>query len=165
MSTRSRIAVMQETGEIRSIYCHYDGSPKSNGQTLLTYYNTEGQANELINLGNLSSLHENLNPLPEAPARFANSKGLYPILTRHTFDRPQANVTTAYHRDRKSKLIISEYLSLKQYMTNEDFEDYNYLWMSGAWHVKDGEKWLLLTQDIVANGIPSERKTVETDAF
>lgn len=54
MGTRSRIGVMH--GDlVKSVYCHWDGYLAHNGKILQEYYNS-AQANELVALGDLSSL-------------------------------------------------------------------------------------------------------------
>jgi hypothetical protein len=57
MSTRSRIGISQEDGSVKSIYCHYDGYPEGVGQTLMQNYTSPVEVMELINKGDLSSLH------------------------------------------------------------------------------------------------------------
>ena len=54
MGTRSRIGVMH--GDIvKSVYCHWDGYLAYNGKILQEHYNS-AKANELVSLGDLSSL-------------------------------------------------------------------------------------------------------------
>lgn len=80
MSTRSYI------GNYRGyIYCHWDGYPEHNGEILKKYYKDPKKVDELISLGDISSLAENINPDPSKP---------------HNFDNDQENVVVAYHRDR-----------------------------------------------------------------
>lgn len=59
MATRSRIGIQFKTGEIVSVYCHWDGYPEHNGRVLRTHYNTEEQVRELIDGGDLSALRTN----------------------------------------------------------------------------------------------------------
>ena len=60
MSTRSRIAIAEknEAGVInyRSIYVHFDG--KDIHKTLTQHYNTEEDAKRIVDLGDLSAIHE-----------------------------------------------------------------------------------------------------------
>ena len=54
MGTRSRIGVMH--GDlVKSVYCHWDGYLEHNGAILQEHYNSV-KANELVSLGDLSSL-------------------------------------------------------------------------------------------------------------
>lgn len=61
MSTRSRIGIIREKPEggtpiVESIYCHFDGYPEGVGQMLLDNWTDEAKVNELIGLGDISSL-------------------------------------------------------------------------------------------------------------
>ena len=56
MATRSRIAIENQDGSVTSVYCHWDGYIKSNGVILNENYNTKDKVEELIALGDLSSL-------------------------------------------------------------------------------------------------------------
>ena len=67
------------------IYCHWDDSPKNNGEILKKYYKDSKKVDELISLGNISVLGKELYPDPNKT---------------HNFDNPQEGVTVAYHRDR-----------------------------------------------------------------
>ena len=115
MSTRSTISIQTPKGNIRSIYCHYDGYLSHVGALLHTYYNTDEKVNALIDLGSLSSLCEKLTPDPTSP---------------HSFDAPQEDVTIAYHRDRGEELHIDRPVSIHSI----DSQEYNYIFKDGAWH-------------------------------
>ncbi len=60
MSTRSRIGIIRDSGDsnpvVESIYCHFDGYPEGVGQMLLDHWTDEDKINDLIELGDLSSL-------------------------------------------------------------------------------------------------------------
>lgn len=58
MSTRSRIGIENEDGTIRSIYCHFDGYPEGVGKELMEHYTDPKKINELLDLGDISSLGE-----------------------------------------------------------------------------------------------------------
>ena len=58
MATRSRIAIENQDGTITSIYCHWDGGIGTNGERLSQNYTTKELVNELIALGDISSLGE-----------------------------------------------------------------------------------------------------------
>jgi hypothetical protein len=152
MSTRSTISVLQKDNSVKSIYCHWDGYLSGAGETLLTYYNSYEKANQLIALGNLSSLYENLNPLPEAPEAFPKSD-ITEILTTHSYDRPQRGVTMAYHRDRKEKFEQEVHSSLEEFNRDNDFQCYNYLFKDRQWYVMSeeikGREWVELTFEMI----------------
>jgi len=56
MSTRSRIGMVMPDGKIKSIYCHWDGYPEGVGVKLEKYYKNPKQIEELMELGDISSL-------------------------------------------------------------------------------------------------------------
>lgn len=56
MSTNSNIGIRYENGKIDSIYCHWDGYPEYNGRILNESYNKLEKVQELIELGDISSL-------------------------------------------------------------------------------------------------------------
>lgn len=59
MSTNATIIVQRQgMNEYASIYTHYDGYPSHHGKILLENYDTYEKVSELIQLGQLSSLHE-----------------------------------------------------------------------------------------------------------
>ena len=60
MATRSRIAIENQDGSVTSVYCHWDGYIKTNGVILNENYTTKDKVEELIALGNLSSLDETI---------------------------------------------------------------------------------------------------------
>lgn len=56
MSTRSTIAMLQEDGSIKSIYCHFDGYPNGVGLRLKTHFMDPTKIEQLLSLGDLSVL-------------------------------------------------------------------------------------------------------------
>ena len=118
MATRSNIAYRTPEGTIRSVYCHWDGYPAHNGEMLRRYYTDQTKIQQLIELGSLSSLNENIAP-----------KG------KHNFDKAEEGVVVAYHRDRGEDLYISEYADIPSWI--DDMEEYAYLWNGREWLVND----------------------------
>lgn len=77
MSTRSCIAVQVSDGTFRAIYCHSDGYPSYNGAMLIQHYTERAKVEELVSLGDLSVLDENIgtqfdfnDKRPEGSCRF-----------------------------------------------------------------------------------------------
>ena len=56
MGTRSNIIYEEPSGEVLSMYCHYDGYPDNNGRILLDQYNSAKKAKALIEIGYARSL-------------------------------------------------------------------------------------------------------------
>jgi hypothetical protein len=71
MSTRSRIAIENQNGSVKSIYCHFDGYLSGVGRTLKEYYTTQAKVEALIELGNISALEMT----PESTVAYARDRG------------------------------------------------------------------------------------------
>lgn len=83
MSTKSRIGIENQDGTTTSIYCHFDGYISGVGAVLQKHYTNRSKVEQLIALGSISYIAENLNPTGE-----------------HSFAQPEKGVVVAYHRDR-----------------------------------------------------------------
>jgi hypothetical protein len=118
MSTRSTISIVQKNGKVKSIYCRWDGYVSHNGKILFEHYNTEDKVKELVSLGALNSLRDNIKPTNNEP---------------HSFDSPQENVVVAYYRDRGEDLMKHEFDSIESFYKNGDFQEYNYIFKDGKW--------------------------------
>jgi hypothetical protein len=61
MPTRSFIGKLNPDQTVTYIYCHFDSYPNHVGAVLEEYYSTEEKVNELLELGDLSSLGKSIN--------------------------------------------------------------------------------------------------------
>ena len=61
MATRSNIALELNDGSVERIYCHWDGYPDNNGRILLENYTTAEQVAEMLSLGDMSVLAEDIH--------------------------------------------------------------------------------------------------------
>lgn len=94
MATRSIIGLLNEkTNKVSYIYSHWDGYPDGVGTTLCRSYTDLTKIKSLINLGDISSLSENVSP---------------PVGVVHTFNKPYSGVTVAYRRDRGEKSVSTK---------------------------------------------------------
>lgn len=120
MGTRSRIAVMHGDN-CKSVYCHWDGYLENNGRILQEYYDS-AKANNLVALGDLSSL------CPEIDAGEDS----------HSFEQPKLGVTIFYGRDRGE--------TGTEFKTDSTFEaflervdgccaEWYYIMRDGVWYV------------------------------
>lgn len=139
MGTRSNIGIVNLDNSIDAIYCHWDGFLSYNGKILLQHYTSTDIVNQLMDLGDLSSLNEKLYPDDSKP---------------HTFQNAQDDVCVAYGRERsesdvdcKTFINIDEF---EKYAIGTDAE-YQYLFNSGKWTYReinrDG-KWKELTAEV-----------------
>lgn len=142
MSTRSVIILKRKEGDYKSISCHWDGYPTYVGALLIDYYNDYDKANELTELGDLSSLKPKLS----------GSKD-------HTFESPENDVCIFYGRDRGEKGVgfkisntINKALAYRDYEYVYKFEDGD--WYVARWDDYDKDKcefeWHLV-EDVIDN--------------
>ena len=96
MATRSCIAMKNDNGTYTGIYCHWGGMPDERLPLLTEYYNEKDKVKELMSLGSLSSLGEELHPSGNPFKRRFDNK----VYSKHTFDAPEPGVTVAHYRDR-----------------------------------------------------------------
>ena len=123
MATRSRIAIEDQDGKVRSIYCHFDGYPSNNGVILNENYKTQEKVESLISLGAISFLQEEVD-IPEGVI--------------HNFNKQEKGITVAYHRDRGGDLSIEEHDSVEDFIRS-DVEEYGYVFTAaGEWLFVDG---------------------------
>ena len=126
MGTRSVIAVEDaETKKVKAIYCHWDGYVHSGvGETLHLHYQDEDKISELLALGSISSLQENVAP----------AEGV-----EHDFENPADGVTIAYHRDRGEDYDPPQEYETAQALLNvagdRYWAEYVYLRRDGKWYV------------------------------
>ena len=143
MATRSNIAYKTPEGKIRSVYCHWDGYPAHNGEMLVRYYQQARKIAQLVEMGQISILDEDVFPTPNSG---------------HSFDSPEEGVTVFYGRDRGETLVgTKEFDDIPSWI--DDMEEYAYLWNGQEWLVNDhGER--------DANGFPifNRVEDVVTDA-
>lgn len=108
-----------EDGKLRvkSIYCHWDGYPEYNGKMLIDYYDNNARTEELLELGDISSLDKKIAPTES-----------------HTFDKPQKDVTVAYARDRgeEKRILEMDFDDFKDYINHSDVE-FVYLRYQDRW--------------------------------
>lgn len=128
MSTRARIGIKNQDNTITSVYCHNDGYIEHVGNILKTNYYTENNIREIMQLGDLSALYENINPT-----------------MKHDFEQPQKNVCVFYGRDRGDKNTKAEtHNDLKTYLEQADQgnAEFVYLFQNEQWFVSKNMKTL-----------------------
>ena len=120
MATRSRIGMEQPNGEVRSIYCHWDGYPEGVGATLQEHYTDPAKVEALIALGDISVLEPLVEP--DVPG------------VEHSFANPAPCVTVAYHRDRGESFFPPRVDASVESFSQSDIEEYGYVFtQSGEW--------------------------------
>jgi len=131
MGTRSRIGVMH--GDIvKSVYCHWDGYLSHNGAILQEHYDSV-KANQLVALGDLSSLRPNIGE-KHAFSQFGTD------MTSEAYDALYGEMCTFYGRDRgesgtewKVAHTFDEFLN----QVNDCCGEYYYIMKDGVWYCGD----------------------------
>lgn len=120
MGTRSHIGKQLENGTIKYIYCHWDGYPEHNGAILKEHYTTDAKVDELLALGDLSILGEEIGEQQD----FDNRESHYP------------KWCLAYGRDRGEDDVEAK---VAQSLEEIIDQDYHYVWNNGKWHCYGGD--------------------------
>ena len=131
MGTRSRIGVMH--GDIvKSVYCHWDGYLEHNGAILQEHYNSV-KANELVSLGDLSSLR------PEIGEEHAFSH-FDTDMTQDEYYEKYGEMCTFYGRDRKetgTEWKVAQTFAEFLEQVNNCCGEFYYVMKDGVWYCGD----------------------------
>ena len=118
MATRGTIAVEHPDGTITQVYSHWDNYLDHNGRILRDYYNSQELAEELVSMGDMSSLGPRIHP--RGP---------------HSYDRPEEHVSVFYHRDHGQAFTNTKYSDYDEYIQTGQYEEYNYIFRNNQWYV------------------------------
>lgn len=134
MATRSAIGIKHGL-VIKSVYCHWDGYVEYNGRVLDHFYRDSVKVNNLIALGDLSSLGADIGTKHDFGGRWSDEQYV-PVGDSGFVVAPEC---TYYSRDR------GEDAPFRTFMTEEDFVDHYdhmgaecyYLYDHGVWYAKE----------------------------
>jgi len=148
MGTRSMIAIQNPySKDVRAVYCHWDGYLEHNGSILQKHYSASPKVNNLIALGDLSSLRPEIGEKHKFSSLEINDKA-----EREAYEETVKDMCTFYTRDRgedapfkvfptlkKAEAYFEgswcEYLYVFKYSKQDDYQ-------SGEWHYKKiGGRW------------------------
>ena len=145
MATRSRIGVLNSDGTVDSIYVHWDGYTSHNGRTLVENYTDEVKIRELLELGDISSLGQEIGE--KHP--FSNPHG-YGTTEYDNFEIMYGKMCNAYGRDRgKTDIQSRRSQDVESYLSIG--EEYNYLFYYGRWMVHSyatDKKWVQVSEQL-----------------
>ena len=153
MGTRSMIAIQNPYNkQVRAVYCHWDGYLEHNGAILQKHYAASPKVNNLIALGDLSSLR------PEIGVQHAFSSLDVPKAEQEAYDKEHGNSCTFYGRDRGEKDVgFKVFKTLKEAEEHYCWSDYYYCfkykksddYQTGEWFYKqNGGRWKKLAPAI-----------------
>lgn len=133
MGTRSNIVKVNADETVSVIYCHWDGYPEGVGNTLLEHYTDESKVDELIALGDLSSLGREVGTI------------------RNDFDNPDRDICVAYGRDRGDFGTKASHLpTLNGYLKDDAWIEYVYVYHNGTWFMFTRDDKPVELKEIVA---------------
>jgi hypothetical protein len=151
MGTRSMIAIQNPYNKtVRAVYCHWDGYLEHNGAILQKHYAQSPKVNNLIALGDISSLRQ------EIGEKHAFSRHETPM-DDEAYDKLYGNMTTFYGRDRGEDTPFKVFPTLAEAEDHYTWSDYYYCfkytkasdYTVGEWHFKrNGERWKKLAPAI-----------------
>lgn len=130
MGTRSRIAVMHGT-VCKSVYCHWDGYLENNGRILQEHYDST-KANQLVALGDLSSLRPNIGE------KHAFSQFELTPEQREQYELDHGDSCTFYGRDRgESGCEWQVAHTFEEFLEQADGcgAEFYYVMRDGVWYV------------------------------
>ena len=123
MSTNSTIALEFADGTVQSVYCHWDGYLDHNGLILQEHYSDPFKLQQLIDLGNLSSLGPNIGEKHQFdnPYRFGTPEAT-------AWSNANREVCTFYGRDRDEPDTESmKFANFREYVMKNDSQEYDYI--------------------------------------
>ena len=150
MGTRSMIAIENPNSKaVKAIYCHWDGYLQHNGSILEKHYSNSPKVNNLIALGDLSSLGPEIGVVhPFSPHTSEEDKAAYEAAK-------EAGYCTFYTRDRGEDAPYKFFPSIKEAQAYYDGSwcEYFYLFKydedleSGKWYYRTREngRWKRLS--------------------
>ena len=119
MSTRSAIGIVNADKTITVIYAHWDGYPEHNGQILVNSYKTEDKVRQLMDLGDLSVLGDEIGSKVDFDS----------------FTSKDNNQCCAYGRDRGEEGVSALVLNnLAEVWEQYSWCSYVYLFKNGKWN-------------------------------
>lgn len=140
MGTRSTIAI-KHGDRIKAIYCHWDGYLEHNGQVLHEHYQSSPKVNNLIALGDVSGLREEIGEKHDFGARYSEDDEAY-------------TWTTFYGRDRgETGVEFRSFGSEEEWMDHYDHTgaEFYYLFDNGVWYVSAYRRKMEPLHEALAN--------------
>ena len=171
MGTRSMIAIQNPySKDVRAVYCHWDGYLEHNGAILQKHYSASPKVNNLIALGDMSSLGKVIGEAHPF-SKFVSDTEEFKALPKAEQERIKAETEaeyeaakdagycTFYTRDRGEDAPFKVFKDLKTASSYFEGSWCEYLYVfkynkaddyqSGEWHYKKmGERWKKLAPAI-----------------
>lgn len=143
MATRSTIALEYADGTVDQIYCHWDGYIEHNGRILFEHYKDPFKLQQLMDLGDLSSLGPVIGEQrpfdpgygEKDPVKKAEIEAAYNAADK-------AGWCMFYGRDRgETDVSARRFADFEMYRLSHQYEEYDYILRTdGNWYVSTGNK-------------------------
>ena len=146
MATRSTIALEYANGQVDQVYCHWDGYLDHNGKLLLENYTDPFKVQQLMDLGDLSSLGPNVGDKHDFDSPFKYGTPEYDADMN-----ARREVCTFYGRDRGEEgTERKRFADFADYKKEHQYEEYEYILRTdGIWYVcQYGKGYIPLTEAI-----------------
>ena len=117
MGTRSRIGYQLPTGNIVSVYHHWDGYPQWLGKKLTTNYTTDKEITELIDGGDMSSIESDRDW----------NRNIAPTHVQYYSQRGDSECEPLLHKNQRAFIKT----------TVDCWGEYSYLYRNGRWFCYD----------------------------
>lgn len=131
MATRSSISIRNADGSYTGIYCHWDGYLENNGRILRDHYTDEAKIRELLALGSISSLREEIGEQhPFDGPSFMDAEAYA------AFNERYGRMTTAYGRDRGEEDVDAVTKGTLSELMDMISQEYDYVWEDNGWQVR-----------------------------
>lgn len=117
MGTRSLIGKANPDNTYTYIYCHWDGKPYCVGVKLVENYFTNDKINQLLELGDLSSLGEKIGEKQDF----------------NKFETQVREWCLAYGRDRGEDGCEAKTIPLDELVNIDHWQEYIYIWKDNVW--------------------------------
>lgn len=146
MGTRSDIIVHCKDGKWRRIYCHWDGYLENNGRILFDHYTGQDKIEQLIALGDLSSLGEKIgkkHAFEFTGKTFGPDRKYTAGYLR--WKKSINGMCTAYGRDRGDKDCAATLGDTIQsvWPPEDTWTEFTYVWHDDG----DGPRWWVTSPD------------------
>lgn len=119
MAAHAFIAIKTGENKYKSVYCHFDGYLDGVGRMLHNHYKNETKVHNLIEMGDMSFLAEDIHPKPGIP---------------HNFQDYQKGVTVFYGRDRGEINVQAKRHHSREALVYDVSGHHSYLFEDGEWH-------------------------------
>jgi len=147
MGTRSMIAIENPNSKaVKAIYCHWDGYLQHNGSILNKHYSASPKVNNLIALGDLSSLRPEIGD-----KHLFSSLEIKDKDEREAYEKTVEDMCTFYTRDRGEDAPYKFFPTIKEAQAYYDGSwcEYFYLFKyddnmeTGKWfyHTRENGRW------------------------